>query len=133
MISLSNARASRFHLQRLVLLIGLYTLSLASHAQDGAVETASTEEPAAGATATTLGTVSVIGQGETRQVQRVSEKDIQAYSAATNPMKVLQRLAGVSFQSGDPLGARKAASGSACVVSTCTIWATHWTASPSAT
>lgn len=36
MIMLSTARASRFPLQRLVLLIGLHALSLASYAQDTA-------------------------------------------------------------------------------------------------
>ncbi|KPC34226.1 TonB-dependent receptorTonB-dependent receptor [Pseudomonas syringae pv. cilantro] len=56
------------------------------------------------ATSTTLGTVSVIGQGETRQVQRVTEQDTKAYTAGSNPMKVLQRLPGVNFQSSDPLG-----------------------------
>ncbi|WP_163024053.1 TonB-dependent receptor plug domain-containing protein, partial [Pseudomonas viridiflava] len=101
MITLSTTHASRFPVRRLVLLIGLHTLSLAAYAQDTATPT---EEPVSAAADTTLGTVSVIGQGETRQVQRVSDKDIKAYSAATNPMKVLQRLAGVSFQSGDPLG-----------------------------
>ncbi|WP_122575395.1 TonB-dependent receptor [Pseudomonas viridiflava] len=104
MITLSTTHASRFPVRRLVLLIGLHTLSLAAYAQDTATPTTSTEEPVSAAADTTLGTVSVIGQGETRQVQRVSDKDIKAYSAATNPMKVLQRLAGVSFQSGDPLG-----------------------------
>ncbi|RMT79029.1 TonB-dependent receptor [Pseudomonas viridiflava] len=107
MITSSTTHASRFPLRRLVLLIGLHALSLSTYAQDAATPTASTEEPVSGvtdATDATLGTVSVIGQGETRQVQRVSDEDIKAYSAATNPMKVLQRLAGVSFQSGDPLG-----------------------------
>ncbi|MGX0954843.1 iron complex outermembrane receptor protein [Pseudomonas viridiflava] len=60
------------------------------------------QEPSAAAT--TLGTVSVIGEGETRQVHRVTEQDTKAYSAGSNPMKVLQRLPGVNFQSSDPLG-----------------------------
>ncbi|WP_122846031.1 TonB-dependent receptor family protein [Pseudomonas viridiflava] len=71
-----------------------------SHVKADAVDTA--QEP--GATATTLGTVSVIGQGETRQVHRVTEQDTKAYAAGSNPMKVLQRLPGVNFQSSDPLG-----------------------------
>lgn len=56
------------------------------------------------ATSITLGTVSVMGQGETRQVQRVTEQDTKAYAPGSNPMKVLQRLPGVNFQSSDPLG-----------------------------
>ncbi len=56
------------------------------------------------ATSTTLGTVSVIGQGETRQVQRVTEQDTKV------------------------LAANWVASASACAVSICTISVTHWTA-----
>ncbi|TKJ56366.1 ligand-gated channel [Pseudomonas viridiflava] len=71
-----------------------------SHVNADAVDTAQEAD----ATATTLGTVSVIGQGETRQVHRVTEQDTKAYAAGSNPMKVLQRLPGVNFQSSDPLG-----------------------------
>ncbi|MPR04591.1 TonB-dependent receptor [Pseudomonas sp. MAFF 212408] len=63
----------------------------------------STDAPASTA-APTLGTVSVIGQGETRQVQRVDETTVKRYAAGTNPLKTLQSMSGVNFQSGDPLG-----------------------------
>jgi len=52
----------------------------------------------------TLSTVSVIGVGETRQVQRVTAEDVKTYTPGVNPMRVLEKLPGVNFQSGDPLG-----------------------------
>ncbi|MCD5972113.1 TonB-dependent receptor [Pseudomonas quasicaspiana] len=67
-------------------------------------QAADTTEAPASTPTTTLGTVSVIGQGETRQVQRVDETTVKRYSAGTNPLKTLQSMSGVNFQSGDPLG-----------------------------
>ena len=50
-------------------------------------------------------TVSVYGQGSTRQLTSVSAKTIQAAAPGTNPIKVLAQLPGVDFQSADPFGA----------------------------
>ena len=53
----------------------------------------------------TMETVSVIGQGETRQVQRITSEDMKALPAGTSPLKVLDILPGVHFESADPFGA----------------------------
>ncbi|WP_147461204.1 TonB-dependent receptor plug domain-containing protein, partial [Pseudomonas savastanoi] len=102
----SIPRASRFPITGLALLVSLNSLCLISPfiQADDDVPTSVTAPASDDTAAVTLGTVSVIGQGETRQVQRVTQKDVSAYSAGTSPLKVLQRLPGVNFQSGDPLG-----------------------------
>ena len=48
--------------------------------------------------------VSVFGQGQSRQVQSISQKDMQEAVPGTSPLKVLEKLPGVSFQSADPFG-----------------------------
>lgn len=68
--------------------------------------------PAAGPDATadqarTLESVSVIGQGETRQVQRVTAKDVAVLPAGTSIQKVLNRMPGVNVQSNDAFGANE--------------------------
>lgn len=47
----------------------------------------------------------IIGKGETRQVQRISSADIDILTAGTSPLKAIQKLPGVNFQSADPFGA----------------------------
>ncbi|TCV92386.1 iron complex outermembrane receptor protein [Luteibacter rhizovicinus] len=54
-----------------------------------------------------LEAVSVIGQGETRQVQRITPQDQQVLPPGTSPQKVLNRLPGVSVQSNDAFGANE--------------------------
>lgn len=49
--------------------------------------------------------VSVFGQGQTRQIQSITSKDMKKAVAGTSPLKVLEKLPGVSFQSSDPFGA----------------------------
>ncbi|MCQ8241481.1 TonB-dependent receptor domain-containing protein [Rhizosaccharibacter radicis] len=49
--------------------------------------------------------VNVFGQGSTRQLTSVSSKIIGQAAPGTNPLKVLDRLPGVYFQSADPYGA----------------------------
>jgi iron complex outermembrane receptor protein len=49
--------------------------------------------------------VSVLGQGQSRQVQSISSEDMKKTVAGTSPLKVLEKLPGVSFQSSDPFGA----------------------------
>jgi len=53
---------------------------------------------------TSLQAVSVIGQRETRQVQRIDKAQIEAEPAGTSPLKMLENLPGVHFASDDPLG-----------------------------
>lgn len=58
-------------------------------------------------TAKNLESISVIGQGETRQVQRVTVKDTKVLPAGTSIQKVLNRIPGVNVQSNDAFGANE--------------------------
>lgn len=49
--------------------------------------------------------VSVLGHGQSRQVQSITAEDMQKAAPGTSPLKVLEKLPGVSFQSSDPFGA----------------------------
>jgi iron complex outermembrane receptor protein len=51
--------------------------------------------------------ISVIGQGETRQVQRITAKDVQVLPPGTSIEKVLNRMPGVNVQSNDAFGANE--------------------------
>jgi iron complex outermembrane receptor protein len=48
--------------------------------------------------------VSIFGKGQTRQVQSINQKDMEETIPGTSPLKVLEKLPGVSFQSSDPFG-----------------------------
>lgn len=52
-----------------------------------------------------LAEITVFGRGESRQVAEVGANDIQLATPGTSPLKVLDKLPGVSFQSADPYGA----------------------------
>jgi iron complex outermembrane receptor protein len=76
-------------------------LAFASHAY----ATAPATPPAAAATDTKdLDAVSVIGAGETRQVQRIRPRDLTVLPPGTSLQKVLNILPGVNAQSVDALG-----------------------------
>ena len=75
-----------------------------AHAATAADTGASTD---AALSAQTLDTVSVIGQGETRQVQRITAVDKQVLPPGTSGQKILDRLPGVSVQSNDAFGANE--------------------------
>lgn len=71
-------------------------------------------EPAAGAAdeaaadangAKQLDAVSVVARGSTRQVQHISQQDIQRLPAGSSPLKAIDKLPGVQFQSADATGA----------------------------
>lgn len=49
--------------------------------------------------------VIVLGRGETRQVQSISSENIDVLPAGTSPLKAIEKLPGVNFQSADPYGA----------------------------
>ena len=49
--------------------------------------------------------VLVLGRGETRQVQSVSYAQIDALPAGTSPLKAIEKMPGVNFQSADAYGA----------------------------
>jgi iron complex outermembrane recepter protein len=46
----------------------------------------------------------VYGRGQTRQVQEISGKKLETEAPGTSPLKVLQLLPSVNFQSADPFG-----------------------------
>lgn len=50
-------------------------------------------------------TVEIFGKGQTRQVQNITRKDLAEALPGTSPLKILQKLPGVSFQSSDAFGA----------------------------
>jgi iron complex outermembrane receptor protein len=52
-----------------------------------------------------VATVVVFGQGNTRQVQDVTRDDLIKITPGTSPLKTLDKLPGVSFESADPFGA----------------------------
>ncbi len=54
-----------------------------------------------------LDAVSVIGQGQTRQVQRIDVQDQQVLPAGTSPQKILNRMPGVNVQANDAFGANE--------------------------
>lgn len=47
----------------------------------------------------------VVGRGDTRQVQTLTNKDIDVLLPAISPLKAIQKLPGVNFQSADAFGA----------------------------
>lgn len=51
-----------------------------------------------------LDRISVIGRGETRQVQRITAKDMKTLPPGASPLKVLEKLPGVHFESADSYG-----------------------------
>jgi iron complex outermembrane receptor protein len=46
----------------------------------------------------------VFGQGETRQVQEVTSKELLILAPGTSPLKAIEKLPSVNFQSADPFG-----------------------------
>jgi iron complex outermembrane receptor protein len=69
-----------------------------AHADDNAPLTPDTAD------ANSLETISVIGQGETRQVQRITPDDVKVLPPGTSPLKVLDVMPGVHFESSDAFG-----------------------------
>ena len=49
--------------------------------------------------------VVVLGQGQTRQVETISQNEIEADVPGTSPLKVISKLPGVNYQAADPFGA----------------------------
>ena len=54
--------------------------------------------------ASTLDTISVVGTGQTRQVQSLGKDDLAREAAGASPLKAVAKLPGVNFQSADPWG-----------------------------
>lgn len=53
----------------------------------------------------TVEEVIVLGRGETRQVQSINAQQIDHLPPGTSPLKAIENLPGVNFQSSDPFGA----------------------------
>lgn len=66
---------------------------------------ADAEAAAAGAADADDAPIVVFGQGQTRQVQEVKAADIQILAAGTSPLRAIEKLPSVNFQSADPFGA----------------------------
>lgn len=66
---------------------------------------ATAAEEAAAQEETELQEVVIFGRGETRQLQGVEAAQIEYLPAGTSPLKALEKLPGVNFQSADPYGA----------------------------
>lgn len=49
--------------------------------------------------------INVFGKGETRQVQSLTAAQLAQFPAGTSPLKAIEKLPGVNFQSTDPYGA----------------------------
>lgn len=79
-----------------------------AHADDRPADDKAAIAPAddtAPASDDSVGDIIIIGKGETRQVQRISGADLDILAAGTSPLKAIQKLPGVNFQSADPFGA----------------------------
>jgi hypothetical protein len=75
----------------------------------------------------------VIGAGEPRQVQRISEVNKQVLPPGTSGQERFNRLPGVSVQANDAFGATEESQTISVAASTSAGWATRWTASRGAT
>ncbi|MCB5426069.1 TonB-dependent receptor [Altererythrobacter sp. CC-YST694] len=89
----------RFHQLRAGVLIGAsltcLALANAAHAEEAA---------AAAESDTPANEIVVYGKGETRQVQAISSEDIVTLLPGTSPLKAIEKLPSVNFQSADPFG-----------------------------
>jgi iron complex outermembrane recepter protein len=87
------------HSQRLVFAIGAVLAGAAAQAQQADSNAADPLEEA------TLEQVIVLGRGETRQSQSITAQQIEYLPPGTSPLKAIEKLPGVNFQSTDPYGA----------------------------
>ena len=83
-----------------LLAILIATATGAATAQTMALNTTKTGAETAG-----VDEVVVFGRGETRQVHVLSNEELKEYPAGTSPLKAVEKLPGVNFQSADPYGA----------------------------
>ena len=63
------------------------------------------EETATTTTAEEPRTIVVIGQGESRQTQTLSNDDLSLKVSGTSPIKLIASLPGVNYTAADPFGA----------------------------
>ena len=85
---------------KLIALAALELTACAARAADPTLP-----EPAPEGAPAPMQIVEVTGRGQTRQVQNITRADLAEAVPGTSPLKVLDKLPGVSFQSADPFGA----------------------------
>ncbi|HEY0231153.1 MAG TPA: TonB-dependent receptor [Dokdonella sp.] len=90
-------------LRKSLLALALLAALQEAVASEPATDTGADAAPAAD-TAQAMEVISVIGEGETRQVQRISADSEKLLPPGSSPLKVLSELPGVSFQSADAFG-----------------------------
>jgi iron complex outermembrane receptor protein len=90
-------------LKPLCLLI-LQALACHAYAADPA-DAAADDSAAIGAMAGPVQSIEITGRGQSRQVQNINKADLAESLPGTSPLKVLEKLPGVNFQSADPFGA----------------------------
>src|SRR5918995_5914735 len=81
------------HSQKLIFAIGAVLAGAAAQAQQTDGEAGDPLEE-----------VIVLGRGETRQVQSITAQQIEYLPPGTSPLKAIEKLPGVNFQSADPFG-----------------------------
>ncbi|MYM23185.1 TonB-dependent receptor [Duganella sp. FT135W] len=90
-------------LKPLCLLI-LQALACHAYAADPA-DAAADDSAAMGAMAGPVQSIEITGRGQSRQVQNINKTDLAEALPGTSPLKLLEKLPGVNFQSADPFGA----------------------------
>ncbi|PNS08048.1 TonB-dependent receptor [Solilutibacter silvestris] len=104
----SSARLPARSLLALSLIAAMGAVSAQEMAQpapaNASVNATDAAQAGNGTTSKDLDTISVIGRGETRQVQRITAKDMKTLPPGTSPLKVLEKLPGVHFESADSYG-----------------------------
>ncbi|MYN19677.1 TonB-dependent receptor [Rugamonas sp. FT107W] len=93
----------RFPLKPLCLVV-LQALACHAYAAADAADAAA-DSSVAGAVVGPMQTVEITGRGQSRQVQNINKADLAEALPGTSPLKVLEKLPGVNFQSADPFGA----------------------------
>jgi iron complex outermembrane receptor protein len=83
----------------------LLALLIAAAAGTAHAQTTAMNTSAAANTATLVEETLVFGRGETRQVHVLGAEELAEYPAGTSPLKAIEKLPGVNFQSADPFGA----------------------------
>lgn len=78
--------------------ITLATPAMADGANDAAAAADAADDSADG------GAIVVYGKGQTHQVQSITDKDIVNLAPGTSPLKAIEKLPSVNFQSADPFG-----------------------------
>ncbi len=103
-VQMISTRKTGLALALLAVLHGGVAWATSADAPAPAANPAATAGTAESGSTKTLEAVSVIGQGESRQVQRITAVDQKILPPGSSPLKVLQSKPGVHFESADPFG-----------------------------